>query len=148
MAKKKGDAGFWPELLSYQIYKKNQGRLTRQLTAIGIGVVIFTGAWTLSQGWLSDYRQSPGIQVGIPLLIATLGAWSAFRLVNYPRFADFLISVEAEMDKVSWPGRQELIRATVVVVASMFLLGFVLFFYDFIWQQLFQFLGILEVPSP
>ena len=36
-----------------------------------------------------------------------------------PAFADFLIAVEAEMNKVSWPTRHELIRASMVVMLVM-----------------------------
>ena len=32
--------------------------------------------------------------------------------MNMPRFADFLIAVEAEMNKVSWPSKAELIRSS------------------------------------
>jgi hypothetical protein len=39
---------------------------------------------------------------GAGLLLAA-GLWSVYRLVNMPRFADFLIAVESEMAKVSWP---------------------------------------------
>ena len=44
-------------------------------------------------------------------VLASLGLWVAFRLVNMPAFADFLIAVEAEMNKVSWPTRGELFRS-------------------------------------
>ena len=47
-----------------------------------------------------------------------------------PRFADFLISVEAEMNKVSWPSRGELYRASLVVIVVIFLLVAILFGYD------------------
>ena len=33
-----------------------------------------------------------------------------------PAFADFLIAVEAEMNKVSWPTRTELFRGSMVVI--------------------------------
>ena len=76
------------------------------------------------------------------------GAWAIFRAVNYPRFADFLISVEAEMDKVSWSSRQELYRATVVVVVTMFCLGAVLFLFDVFWQNFFEIIKFLQITTP
>ena len=63
------------------------------------------------------------IRIGIPCAIGLFGMWFGFRLVNYPRFADFLISVEAEMDKVSWPDWPYLVRATGVVMGVMFFTG-------------------------
>ena len=65
-----------------------------------------------------------------------LGAWISFRIVNLPKFADFLISVEAEMNKVSWPTSGELWRASMVVIAVIFFLAGLLFFYDAILKTL------------
>jgi preprotein translocase subunit SecE len=62
--------------------------------------------------------------------------------VNIPQFADFLIAVEAEMNKVSWPSRGELVRSAAVVIFVIFLLATVLFAYDLIWRQLFVFIGV------
>jgi len=62
--------------------------------------------------------------------------WLGFRIVNLPSFADFLIAVEAEMNKVSWPSRTELIRASMVVIVLMFGLMAVLFTYDFVLNWL------------
>ena len=56
-----------------------------------------------------------------------------FRVVNMPRFADFLIAVEAEMNKVSWPSRSELVRSSIVVLITIFVLAVVLFAYDMFW---------------
>jgi preprotein translocase subunit SecE len=69
-----------------------------------------------------------------------LGGWAAFRIVNIPRFADFLISVEAEMNKVSWPNRNELWRASVVVIVVIFLLTAILFGYDFVLRMVVNWL--------
>ncbi|GAB4152639.1 MAG: preprotein translocase subunit SecE [Planctomycetaceae bacterium] len=147
MANKKNVAGFWENVLEPAIYKRNQGRLTRQLTAVSLALIVFLGAWTLSKGPLSVYDKTPWIHVGIPVVLAVVGLWLIYRLVNYPRFADFLISVEAEMDKVTWASRQELFRSTVVVVSVMFFLGFTLFLYDLFWQWFFQLIGFLQIGS-
>ena len=64
------------------------------------------------------------------------GLWLAFRAVNVPWIADFLIAVEAEMNKVSWPSRAEMFRSTIVVIVTIFGLAFVLFGYDLIWRSL------------
>ena len=85
------------------------------------------------------------VSVGLPVLLFVIAGWMLFRAVNYPRFADFLISVEAEMDKVSWPGRKELYRSTVVVVSTMFFLGFVLLSFDVIWKEVFTFINFLRL---
>jgi preprotein translocase subunit SecE len=55
-----------------------------------------------------------------------------------PSFADFLISVEAEMSKVSWPTRGELIRASIVVILMIFFLAAILFGFDLVWRFLLE----------
>jgi len=55
-----------------------------------------------------------------------------------------LIAVEAEMDKVTWPSREQLFRATWVVIFIMLFLGACLFVYDVFWQWFFKMIGFLE----
>ena len=59
-----------------------------------------------------------------------------------PAFADFLIAVEAEMNKVSWPSRGELFRASVVVLFTIIALALLLYAYDFLWRAFFYYLRI------
>jgi preprotein translocase subunit SecE len=133
---------FWSELFVPGLYKRSQGRLARQLTAAGLGVVILVGAYILSQGPLSTYAAP--IKSGVPAGMTLVAAWVIFRLVNYPPFAEFLISVEGEMNKVSWASKQELYRATVVVLSTMLFLAVVLYAYDFIWVQLLKSIGVIQ----
>lgn len=139
---RKETATLWNEMVAVGLYKRNQGRLVRQLTVAGLILIVLFGCWTLSQSLLVDY-ETP-VRVGIPTLAAILGAWISFRLVNYPRFADFLIDVEGEMNKVSWASQQELYRATIVVLVTMFFLAVVLFVYDVFWQWLLKLIGVLR----
>jgi len=69
----------WAELFSIGLYKKNQGRLARQLTAVGVGLLVILGAYTLSQAIPSEVR--PLIRIGIPTLLAAVGLWITYRLV-------------------------------------------------------------------
>ncbi len=55
-----------------------------------------------------------------------------------PAFADFLISVEGEMNKVSWPSRGELFRASLVVILVIFFLAALLFAYDAVLTWMLQ----------
>ena len=79
---------------------------------------------------------------GIGLSIFLLGVFISYRIVNLPRFADFLISVEAEMNKVSWPSQGELFRSSIVVIVVIFFLALTLFLYDVTWSSLFKAFGI------
>lgn len=129
------------EMFRTGLYKRTQGKIARQVTAATLGVIFGVGAWRMSEWLGGGYGKS--VQYLVPTLVFAVGAWVAYRLVNWPAFADFLISVEAEMNKVSWPSRSELFRASVVVMAVMFILAAVLFTYDIIWKRLLSLLHII-----
>jgi preprotein translocase subunit SecE len=112
-------------------YKRSQGRIARQVTFFAIWLAFSVGAWNLY-----GMAQTPFWRYAVPTVLVAAGAWIAFRIVNLPSFADFLISVEAEMNKVSWPGRSELWRASMVVIVVIFLLAAILFGYDLILKAL------------
>ncbi|MFN0055685.1 MAG: preprotein translocase subunit SecE [Planctomycetales bacterium] len=133
---------FWNGLFTLGIYKRSQGRLARQLTAVAIGLVVVAGAYILSQGPLNGFGN--GVKIGIPAAIVAVSGWLIFRLVNYPVFAEFLISVEGEMNKVSWASKQEIYRATVVVLGTMVSLAVVLYVCDFFWLTLLSMIGVLQ----
>jgi preprotein translocase subunit SecE len=142
MAKSDKESPFWRAMLSVGIYKRNQGKLSRQLTAAAILAAVVLSAWSLSVTLLADLE--PPLRLGIPIALGAIGAWFAYRIVNYPVFADFLVDVEGEMLKVSWPSRDELVRATVVVLVVGALLSAVLFSYDVIWQQVLRWIRVLQ----
>jgi preprotein translocase subunit SecE len=139
------------ELLTGSLYKPKQGRIVRQLTALAIWLACWLGGWQLSQAmgaWVTPSSAVTGPTFWstsvywLPLTLVAAGMWFAFRLVHWPRFADFLISVEAEMSKVSWPPKTELYRASMVVIFTMAFLAILLFCYDAFWQLLFDWLGV------
>jgi len=133
----------WSELVAATLYKRNQGKLVRQLTAGAIFLTVALGAYAASQTILLSQIQP--IRYGIPAAVAAIGAWVAFRLVNHAPFAEFLIAVDGEMNKVTWASRGEVYRATIVVLATMILFGVVLYLYDLVWMQLLWAIGVLRV---
>lgn len=128
--------GYLQELFRSGLYKKSQGRNARQVTLVSIMVVVASGVWSL-YGWMEAEGFGTTPQTAVPLLVLAVCAWAAFRLIQYPKFADFLISVEAEMNKVSWPTQGELIKASAVVIIVIFFLAALLFAYDAIWKVVF-----------
>ena len=133
-------SGFVSELFRFGLYKPNQGRVVRQVTFLVIALIAcLAGVEIFNSGWGS--RLGAG-GLGIGLLVAAIGSWVAYRLVNYSIFADFLIAVEAEMNKVSWPGRQQLWNASVVVMFVIFAMAAALFLFDVIWTRVFEIIGI------
>jgi preprotein translocase subunit SecE len=135
---------FFQGLLHVGLYKRTQGRITRQVTAASVAVVLALGCWRLMEV-LIDSGKIVSYAVPSALLLASL--WVSYRLVNVPSFADFLIAVEAEMNKVSWPTRNELIRSSIVVLVTIFALAAILFLYDYVWNWVFIQLGVIPRPA-
>jgi preprotein translocase subunit SecE len=130
------------ELFSAAVYKRNQGRIARQLTFVALALVIGIGVWRLSQllavlsggavglGGGADYGL---VRFVLPAVLLALGLWVAYRIVNVPWFADFLIAVESEMTKVSWPSGDEVFRSSAVIIFLIFALAAILAGYDLFW---------------
>jgi preprotein translocase subunit SecE len=150
MAKEKsmGRTSFLQDLFQFGVYKRSQGKIVRQVTFAAIAITLLLGSWQLFAVLRTSDRGSwylkPGMEYILPGVILLIGAWFAYRLVNYAQFADFLISVEAEMNKVSWPSQAELIRSSLVVIFLMFFLAFVLFGFDLVWQMVFKAMGVIQ----
>lgn len=131
---------FIRELGSVGIYKRNQGRITRQVTFAAAAVGVALGLFRLSQVLMA---YGVGVSLGVPFVLLVLGVWVSYRLVNFPAFADFLIAVEAEMNKVSWPTRGELFRGSFVVLIVIFVLAAILALFDIGWVFIFRHLHII-----
>jgi len=67
-------------------------------------------------------------------LCAVLGGLIAW-LMNKPSVADFLISSEGEIKKVSWSTRKEIVSSTTVVIVVMLSISIFLYLVDmgFVW---------------
>ncbi len=144
---KEGNAAMNPmfrDWFSLGIYKRSQGRIARQVTFAVLAITFALAAWTLHD-FLSDTRLS--VRMGVSGAVLAVGWWLSYRVVNLPRFADFLIAVEAEMNKVSWPSRSELFRSSMVVMVTMFGLAGALYAYDLLWQTLLTVLKVLKPGS-
>lgn len=122
------------------LYKRSQGRMMRQMTFAALALGCALGCWRLMV-YLEPYGRRE-LQYLVPAALLALGLWICYRAVNVPQFADFLIAVEAEMNKVSWPTRDVLFRSTFVVMFTIFFLALTLFLYDFFWSYLLTFLGV------
>ncbi|WP_347243753.1 preprotein translocase subunit SecE [Thermogutta sp.] len=130
------------ELFRTTLYKRTQGRVVRQSTFAAILAMGIFAAWRL-EGTLGSWGFDTEVRLGIPILLVAAVGWFAYRLMNVPVVADFLIAVEAEMRKVTWPTKNELIRSCVVVLVTMFSLAFCLTIYDFVWATFLRWLGVL-----
>lgn len=128
-------------------YKRNQGLRVRRFTIFGIlllfGSGVYTmvhnnvlgdGDWTIAVPFTDNsVTVLSHVRYTVPLLLIGLSIWFAWRVVNFPVFADFLIATEAEINKVSWTPRARLIQDTIVVLVTVALMTGFLFFVDIFW---------------
>jgi preprotein translocase SecE subunit len=145
-------------------YKKNQGQRVRRGTILGILVLAVCGIYTLlahrtletgPEHWQvtipftegKTWIILPDLRFTVPILLAGAALWIAYRVVNYPVFADFLIATEAELNKVSWTSRKRLIQDTIVVLVTVILLTVFLFFVDQLWARVLTRIGVVQVPE-
>ena len=89
----------------------------------------------------------PALRYTLPLLLIAAALWLAWRVANYPAFADFLIATEAELNKVSWTTRPRLIQDTIVVLVTTLLLALFLFLMDQTWRVVLSWkpIGVLQI---
>ncbi|MEM6854712.1 MAG: preprotein translocase subunit SecE [Planctomycetota bacterium] len=128
------------------IYKSGQGYWTRVLSAVGAGTLVLAGAgwlYSISPRFLPDTNELY-FQAG--LAAATIIGFGIliYFLLNKPRVVDFMIAVEAEMKKVNWPNKKEIMGSTWVVICGTFLIAALLFVVNLCFGQLFIWLKILD----
>jgi preprotein translocase subunit SecE len=146
---------FLAELLSARLYKPTQGRITRQVTggAVWLAFAVCAWRWWETATGLKEITallvapDSVDVVVSwlrwiLPAMLLAVGVWVGYRIVNYPRFADFLIAVEAEMNKVMWPSQDELVRSSVVVIILLLAFAGLMYVFDLAWVGLFWLMGI------
>lgn len=124
-------------------YKKTQGRPTRQ---IALCVVVASLSWLLISVAALFVRR----QVGIGWLSICIGAIVvagiiSVAILNRPRWADFLITVQAEIDKVTWPSKAEVHKSTLVVLILLVVVAGAVFLFDVVWQWVFKTIGFLQI---
>mgnify|MGYP003344035274 FL=1 len=81
------------------------------------------------------------------LVFTVLLVWLSVRLVQVPAFADFLISTDAEMNKVSWASRAKLWQDTVVVIVGMLLMAALMMGLDQMWRGVLTATSVLQFNS-
>ncbi|MBA4067717.1 MAG: preprotein translocase subunit SecE [Isosphaera sp.] len=144
-------------------YKSSLGQKARRLTILGILLLGGTGIYslwvarTLPENWaLALPFENPGsvtvlpdAQSMVPGLLLALTLWVAFRAVNIPSFAEFLIATEAEMNKVSWTPKRRLAQDTVVVLTTTLIMVLFLLVVDLFWGALLshRWVGVLPAPK-
>jgi preprotein translocase SecE subunit len=111
--------------MSFDIYKRGQGKYTRLCTAFGIALVAGLGCLQLYKK-LQAADLGLWVETMVPAGLFVVLAVFAFWLVNKRSFADFLIAAEGEMKKVSWSSRQEIAVSTFIVIIVVVIMAVLL----------------------
>jgi preprotein translocase SecE subunit len=132
------------------IYKKGQGYWTRLMSAIAFGTIVLMGAL-----WVKDILAV--VQVSFPVaylqaaaavaVIAVFGLIGFYLIGRKPAVVDFMIATEGEMKKVNWSSRREILGSTWVVIGLTIFIAAFCFSADFVFQQIFMFIDVLESTS-
>lgn len=124
-------------------YKRKQGRPSRQ-----IALCVLTGcfAWlTIQIASMFVAKQSGIFWLSLCISACAVSAFVSMFILEKQKLSDFLISVQSEIDKVTWPSTAEVKRATLVVLVLIISMACVMFFFDLIWQWVFQVIGFLQI---
>jgi len=120
------------------MYKWPQGKLIRAISLL-LALVIaadlaFNGAWANTSTSLGKTGAGtlPQLIVGIIYaVLAFVALVGGVIAIGFKQSSvDFLIEVEQEMTRVTWPASNELIRSTAVIAAMIVVLGLVIFIVD------------------
>ena len=125
-----------------KIYKRNQGRYARLISAL---VVLLLSAWGMYSLY-SELSTSETIPMSVAILVplALLGVifFLVYKASNNQKAAEFLIATEGEMKKVSWSTKAEVIGSTKVVIVATFMMAAFLFLVDLVFSTGFNILGV------
>jgi preprotein translocase SecE subunit len=153
--------------VEFKYYKPGQGTWARWTSGALLSLLVlfgshslylFPGMTVLEGGkvkgrswWGHQIVQSlPGVSEGLTVglvisVLAFLGGCLGVYLlvVNHKRLADFLIDVEAEMHRVSWPQKHEFIGSSIVVFVSIAIIGSFITVIDIVFRTLLLKTGLM-----
>ncbi|MEE9211217.1 MAG: preprotein translocase subunit SecE [Phycisphaeraceae bacterium] len=132
--------------MAFWYNKPGQGYWTRTLSLLGAMVLIVVGAlWIRSQLAVfashSDYAVY--IQWGVAAALILILGGAMIWILNKPRIVEFMIATEAEMRKVNWPTRRDIIGSTWIVICGTLLMAALLGVVDVVFFWVFQRIGVL-----
>jgi preprotein translocase subunit SecE len=127
--------------MSVLIYKPGQGYWTRLLSALGAGTVILWAAW-----WLWNQLAGRGVyaQATVAVIVIAVVGGLSFWIMNRPKVVDFFVATEAEMRKVNWPGKREIVLSTWIVIAGTFMMALLVWVVDILFLFIFIMLNIIQ----
>ena len=123
--------------MAFKIYKRGQGYYTRLYSALVSFVIVAMGCYVL----YGKLQVADNIWVGslVPAGVCLVFGLLLFWVVNKPSVADFMISAEGEIKKVSWSSRREIFFSTIIVICVVAIMAMMLRATDMAFQLLFRY---------
>jgi preprotein translocase subunit SecE len=118
------------------IYEWPKGSVIRVVLAIVAGVVAVDFAIYAWGGYVAwqDATQGRGMLLVTPIVYAVLallaGLGGLIAVLVHPKSSQFLIEVQKEMAKVTWPTRPDVIRSTIVIAILTVVLALAILLVD------------------
>ncbi len=85
-------------------------------------------------------RRFPYITLVRDALPVVFGALTFLSLARYQKANDWFNEVVLELRKVTWPGQQEVVRSTIVVLVCIIVCSLILGSFDLLWGKVIGFL--------
>jgi preprotein translocase SecE subunit len=133
-------------MASEAIYKNGQGYWTRMVSAAAFGLLLAYGTfWIWSKAGAGASMGQKYVAGAIALaFLGGLGGLAFWLLGRNPRSVDFLVATEAEMKKVNWSTRREVMGSTGVVITTMLAIAVFCFVCDRAFALGFMQIGVLD----
>jgi preprotein translocase SecE subunit len=134
------------------IFFKKVRETGQRVTFLILSVVVLSvAAWfelhyaaTMVGGIVTVEPLKTWVRAIIPAVVFLGIAWVVYRVLNTPRYADFMIDTEGEMKKVSWSTKKEIITSTKVVISTVILMAVLLVVVDIVFSGLLTKVGVLK----
>ena len=130
-------------LFSFETHRSKQGYRTR-VTVFSVYILLLL---LIFERFYNNFVDYLGVNfcVGVNLFLLAIATWVGFRVLQYSPVVDFLVNIDDESEKVTWPTWPELTRSTLVVLVCMCFFSAYLFLCDFVWQFVLRSLSILNI---
>ncbi|NUO09719.1 MAG: preprotein translocase subunit SecE [Candidatus Brocadia sp.] len=150
----------------FEVYRKGLGVYSRIAVGIALGILALFASISL-YGVLIDLPNVAG-SVRIPLidvsltwglvcaflLFVFLGFWIGIFVAGFEtglrpldkvskKTVEFLIDIQGELQKVSWPTKYELVGSTAVVIVSVIVIGIFILGVDWFVSVIMEYIGVL-----
>ncbi|HLG29946.1 MAG TPA: preprotein translocase subunit SecE [Candidatus Brocadiales bacterium] len=152
--------------MGFEVYRKKQGVYARYAVAVILGFVVLFASYSLYGMLISLPEVYAGARVpvlnvsfnwgflGAIILFVICGTFLGILVGGVQtnvgpldtggrKIVDFLVDIQAELQKVSWPTKQELVGSVIVVIISIIVLSAYILGIDALMREVMRLLGFL-----